>query len=65
MFDFFLIFILGLASGFLIPIAAGSGVFSLTGLVLMGLPLQVGVATNFLGGLGLWLPVIYKYSAFV
>ena len=62
MIDFFLIFVLGLASGFLIPIAAGSGVFSLTGLILMGLPLQVGVATNFLGGLGLWLPVIYKYK---
>ncbi|MCK4944917.1 MAG: sulfite exporter TauE/SafE family protein [Alphaproteobacteria bacterium] len=60
--DFFLIFILGLVVGFLIPIAAGSGLLSLACLILMGLPPQMGIATNRLGGFGLWLPVIYKYK---
>jgi uncharacterized membrane protein YfcA len=60
--DEFLVLIFGLLAGFLIPIANISGLLSLSGLLLIGLPIHASLATNRMGGIGLWPPVIYQYQ---
>lgn len=52
---------IGFFSSFVGAIAGGGGLISIPLLILIGLPPQIAIATNKLGGVGLSIGSIYKY----
>jgi uncharacterized membrane protein YfcA len=57
----FLIFVVGLATGFFDSVIAAGGLISVPALVFLGLPPQVAIATDRFGTIGQSLAAFYKY----
>ncbi len=55
------IFFAGILSGFVGAVAGGGGLFSISLLLLYGIPPQVTLATNKFGGIGLSIGGLYKF----
>ncbi len=60
-FQLIAIFIAGILSGFIGAVAGGGGLFSISLLLLYGIPLQITLATNKFGGIGLSIGGLYKF----
>lgn len=56
-----LIFLTGVVAAFMGTIVGGGGLISIPLLTMLGLPPQVAIGTNKLGGIGMCLSGIYKY----